>query len=837
MRGRIADGDVPVVVCSALSGVSDALERLAESCVRGAHTAELNGLRIRHAEHARALGLQEDPSAPWLADLERLTLGASLIGEASPRLKARILSFGELALTALGAAWLRREGIDVAWLDARQCLTATDRPLATELRRYLGASVHHERDEALRTTLSQAGAAVITQGFIARNNAGETVLLGRGGSDTSAAVFAARLGAKRCEIWTDVPGMFSANPRQVPAARLIRALAFDEAQEIASSGAKVLHPACIAPVRDAGIPLEIRCTPAPHLPRTRIGMVTRDPSPGVKAISARTGITLVSLETVGMWQQVGFLADTFACFKRRGISVDLVSTSETSVTVSLDPKSNGVDRATLDGLIADLSHLGEARVIGPCASITLVGQRIRAILHRLGPALELFEEHRIHLVTQAASDLNLTVVVDEAQEERLVHELHALLFDGRDEGPTFGPTWSTLFKDAPSTHSRPAPHEPWWYRRRDELTAVAAAGTPVYVYDAGVVEDRARAVLAIPNVQRALFALKANDHPELLRRLEALGMGFECVSPGELEHLFSTLPQLDPTRVLFTPNFARREDYEEGFKRGVHVNLDALHPLRAWPDIFAGEKVFVRLDPGRGRGHHEFVKTAGARSKFGISPEGIEELKTRTTEGNVTVVGLHAHAGSGIRTPEHWTEVAAFLCRIAAQFPQVKHLDLGGGLGVPEKPEQSPLDLASVGIGLEAVRASCPQYELWLEPGRFLVAESGVLLARVTQLKQKGDVRYVGVDAGMHTLIRPALYGAWHEIVNLSRLNEPLVHLANVVGPICESGDVLGRKRLLPDTAEGDLIAVGTAGAYGRVMASTYNRRALPREVVIERDA
>ncbi len=183
--------------------------------------------------------------------------------------------------------------------------------------------------------------------------------------------------------------------------------------------------------------------------------------------------------------------------------------------------------------------------------------------------------------------------------------------------------------------------------------------------------------------------------------------------------------------------------------------------------------------------------------------------------------------------PGAWRDVALFLTEVAERFPTVRALDLGGGLGVPDRPGRAPLDLAAVDEALAPVKTAHPDLELWIEPGRFLVAEAGVLLARVTQLKQKGDLRYVGVDAGMHTLIRPALYGAYHHVVNLSRWGEPAAGAATVVGPICETGDVLARDRRLPAAHEGDVLLIATAGAYGAAMASDYNLRGRPIEVLV----
>jgi diaminopimelate decarboxylase/aspartate kinase len=196
-------------------------------------------------------------------------------------------------------------------------------------------------------------------------------------------------------------------------------------------------------------------------------------------------------------------------------------------------------------------------------------------------------------------------------------------------------------------------------------------------------------------------------------------------------------------------------------------------------------------------------------------------------------VGLHAHTGSGILQAENWQEIAESLADLATQFPAVKFIDLGGGLGIPEKPGQQSLDMAALDASLATVRARLDSIELWLEPGRYVIAEAGVLLATVTQTKGKGEVQYVGISTGMNSLIRPSLYGAYHEIANLSRVGEAATEIVNVVGPICETGDRLGSDRLLPPTREGDVLAIANAGAYGYVMSSNYNQREPATEVMI----
>jgi len=821
---RVREGFRPVVVCSALAGVSDALERLPEAARNGTHEPLVGSIEGRHLELAAEL--EVDPAetiAPHLAELKRLSLGVSLMGEVTPRVRARIMALGELIATKLGVAFLRAAGVSIEWLDARQHLTAMREPSRSPEHVILQATCIDDADERLAADLQAREArAFLTQGFIASDAEG-TVLLGRGGSDTSAAYFAAKLGAERCEIWTDVPGAFTADPRLVAQARLIRSLDYDEAQELASTGARVLHPRCIAPLRRARIPLEIRWTERPSADHTSIAASGSEHSPKVKAISARSGVMLVSMETPGMWQQVGFLAEVFACFVRHGLSVDLVSTSEMNVTVSLDPAANALDTRTLEALLEDLSPFCSARLIGPCAAVSLVGRRIRAIVHQLGPALEAFEEQQVHLVSQAASDLNLTFVVDEDQARRLVQRLHGLLFEGRRDDPLLGPTHKELVAEAtPLTPS--AMPSPWWQERRDDLLQLARE-TPLYVYDAASLTAAADRLLGMKNVSAILYSIKANPHRGILERFAEMGLGFDCVSAAELDHLFDTLPRLDPARVLFTPNFAPRVEYREALAHGVVVTLDNLHPLSAWPDEFEGRDLFLRIDPGVGRGHHAHVRTAGAESKFGIAVDQLDEVSEVVDRIGARVVGLHAHAGSGIHGIDSWAEVAMTLANLTERFPDVGVLDLGGGLSVPERATQAGLDLRLVDESLARVRQARPDLALWLEPGRYLVATAGVLLARVTQLKSKRELTYVGVDTGMNSLIRPALYGAWHEIVNLSRLGEPATMTATVVGPICETGDTLGRGRRIAPAQEGDVLLIASTGAYGRSMSSRYNLR------------
>ncbi|MBV6416486.1 MAG: Diaminopimelate decarboxylase [Steroidobacteraceae bacterium] len=394
-----------------------------------------------------------------------------------------------------------------------------------------------------------------------------------------------------------------------------------------------------------------------------------------------------------------------------------------------------------------------------------------------------------------------------------------------------GPTWEQLFaRDAAAGAAAPVA---WWRTRREALLTALGSREAAYVYDLASVESAARALVALRSVSRVWYAMKANSHPELLRRIHAAGIGLECVSRGEIEHAGRHVPGILPQDILYTPNFASREEYAWALGAGVRLTIDSSYPLRHWSELFRGRDLYVRVDRGTGVGHHQHVRTAGAHAKFGVPIDELASLAGLAQAAGARIVGLHAHPGSGVFDVESWRQTARLLAAEAARFPDLRSINVGGGLGVPDRSDRPPLDLARLDAVLGEVRAANPGIELWLEPGRYLVAAAGVLLARVTQTKEKGEVRYVGVATGMNSLIRPALYGAYHEIVNLTRLDTPATEVVNVVGPICESADVLGHDRLLPPTVEGDVLLLATAGAYGHVMSSSYNLRAPAEELLL----
>ncbi len=829
-KKRMDAGLRPVIVVSALGGVTNLLLALIETSgdQEKAHVL-VTEVRERHQALVRALGIDlPQATDEWLDRLAALATDPRAAARALDW-QAEVLAIGELCSSTLGAAFFGQQKLDAAWLDSRAWLCALEPAHQSEWSRWLSVNCDATPDAVRAGELAKQADVFVAPGFIARDGRGCTTILGRGGSDTTAAYLGAILGADRVEIWTDVAGMFSADPRQVPDARLLSRLDFEEAQEIATTGAKVLHPRSLAPVRDAGVPMWIKDTNRPELDGTVIEARVPGGHASVKAISARRGVMLVAMESLGMWQQVGFLADVFAAFKLHGLSVDLISSAETNVTVSLDPSENLVNSNVLEALCSDLAKVCRVKLIGPCAAVTLVGRGMRALLPKLSGVWSEFGPMPVHLISQSANNLNLTFVVDESAAEGLVARVHESLVRTRalraEDDSVFGPSWSSLYQNARESRA-----EPWWLRRRDELLVLAGERSPRYVYERDTLRERARQLLRIDAVDQWFYATKANDHPAILAELAELGFGLECVSEGELAHAEAIAPA---AAKLYTSNFADIAEWQRIAPTRAAITIDNHELLQRHGAVFSGRELLLRVDLGVGRGHHDKVKTGGASSKFGIALADLGEARRAAQAAGARVIGLHAHLGSGILSVAHFREVYAELAAIAESIPSVSILDIGGGIGVPARPEESAVDLDELARALAEVKAAYPQFQLWMEPGRFLVAEAGVLLARVTQCKRKGDVHYVGVNAGMHNLLRPALYDAWHPICNLSRIDQPASETVQLVGPICESGDVLGVDRRFPPSEAGDVVLIAQAGAYGAVMASNYNRRAPADEVML----
>lgn len=452
IRARREDGFRVLIVCSAISGISNLLEELiAKIEERKPVTGQLAKLRERHYRMCDEMGIERAVVDSWVVSLERLVEGIELIGLLTDELRARIMSHGELLSTTIGHCWLEKEGLKVAWCDARELLTTLPTPIeATQSQRYLSAICASDPNPELMEDLDAVGKpVVITQGFIARDEHGRTVLLGRGGSDTSGAYFAAQLRAERLEIWTDVPGMFTANPKDRPDARLLRLIGYEEAQVMVAMGARVLHPRCIRPVSEAGIPLHIRCTLAPDMEGTVIAAESNGDSPQVKALATRRKLHLIRIYCPGNWHIPGLLADITNVLRRYGVAIDLIANSPQHVTLTLDPEVTPIGLIEQASLERDLEEFGSLSFGENAGSVSLVGSQINTVIDQLATGLSGVSTSNIHMVTQASSTDGLSFVMDPDDVNRVMNPLHDWLLSGPLPERTFGPSWEELAKRFP----------------------------------------------------------------------------------------------------------------------------------------------------------------------------------------------------------------------------------------------------------------------------------------------------------------------------------------------------------------------------------------------------
>lgn len=366
------------------------------------------------------------------------------------------------------------------------------------------------------------------------------------------------------------------------------------------------------------------------------------------------------------------------------------------------------------------------------------------------------------------------------------------------------------------------------------LTRIQRAhGTPTYVYFERTLRrqiERLRTALqAAPH--RLLYAMKANAHPRILSHFRDHGVGIDAVSPAEL--LLGLRLGFDVRQILFSANNMTDAEMQFAHAQGVLLNIGELSRLEAYGRAFPGSEVCVRLNPQIGAGHHEHVITAGSRSKFGIPVDQVPALRSILKTHDLRLVGLHQHIGSGIPDIETLWDAVSVILEKAREFAGLRFVNLGGGLGIPYREDQAPLNLEGFSERFgNAIRSFHEETgaEVWLEPGRFYVAEAGVLLASVTTIKDNGDRVFVGIDSGMNHLLRPAMYGSYHEILNLSNPDGAAL-TCDIVGNICETGDTFARDRSIPQPREGDCLAILDAGAYGYAMSSEYNLRPRPAEV------
>jgi diaminopimelate decarboxylase len=373
-------------------------------------------------------------------------------------------------------------------------------------------------------------------------------------------------------------------------------------------------------------------------------------------------------------------------------------------------------------------------------------------------------------------------------------------------------------------------------------------GTPCYVYHADVIRERIRRLAAFDVIR---YAQKACSNLHVLRLVRQQGAAIDAVSLGEIERALRAgfRPGREPAELVYTSDVLDEATLARVVELGIPVNAGSEDMLDQLGRRRRGHPVWLRVNPGFGHGHSRKTNTGGASSKHGIWHENLDGAVKRIDEHGLDLVGLHMHIGSGSDF-EHLRRLAdAMVAQLRGLGRDLRAISAGGGLPIPYRAEDTPLDVDAYFRVWDAARRSIERQlghpvQLEIEPGRYLVAESGMLLAEVRAIKTVGGNRFVLVDAGFDNLVRPAMYGSWHEISIVrrdggaaGRASVPTV----VAGPLCESGDVFTQgeggvvmPRDLPEARVGDWVVIHDAGAYGASQASNYNTRPYAPEVLVD---
>ena len=372
------------------------------------------------------------------------------------------------------------------------------------------------------------------------------------------------------------------------------------------------------------------------------------------------------------------------------------------------------------------------------------------------------------------------------------------------------------------------------------LEAAAEFGTPLFLYDIDKIKECYQSLFKfIPYKGLKIhYALKANYNIAILKALRDMGCGLDTVSPAEVALALEL--GFKKEDIIYTANNMTDAEFAEVYAAGVVMNIGELSRLEKVAKNYPGSRVCLRFNPDVKDGDSEKTMTAGDLTKFGILLDDVEKVLDIVKKGDLHIVGLHEHTGSGLQKAESVYQSMKNLMNIVtpARFPELEFLDFGGGFKVPYMPDEKRIDYVAMGREIVNIFESfCKSYgrelKMYFEPGKYMVAESGHLLIEVNTIKKNRTRTIVGCNSGFPQLIRPVLYDAYHHIVNLSN-PEGAEYKYDICGNICETGDRFAEERMMPEIREYDILEIQNAGAYCYSMGSIYNLRPMPSEAVFE---
>lgn len=728
--------------------------------------------------------------------------------------KIKIISYGEILSSIILQEYLVRMGFKSKLLNSRNFIKSVNEHTIIDPYNLNIKGAMECRKENIHFLFDKDINIYVTQGFISSTKDNKLCILSRSGSDTSASLIAGALDADRLEIWTDVNGMYTADPRIIPEAQIINEINYEIAQEISASGSYVVHPYSLQPCMEKNIPIYIKNTfDQDSKTNTIINNSVNSNKNMIYSIANQKNVTIYSIKTKDMWNNYGFVADIFKLFSDNCVDVNIITTSQISVLTTTTESSREkrdklykVLKAKYD-FVDMIENNNIVSIIGNNIQENLNLSNCNKILSELG------HEH-LRIRHESANGLNLSLVVDNIIAEKLIRSIHR----------------EFILKSIKHVDNM----DIWWRRKLD--TVKSFGNDTKYLYNLEDVTTKCEMLKTnLPCINKFYYAMKANNNESIVKRIISHNFGIECVSYNEV---FYAITKCMANDILYTPNYAHLKEYKKVIDickdKNIKLTVIIDNYLLLDSGIFKNVNVGIRLDLDTGDGHDEKVITEGNNIKFGLPLYDIPKLIEYSKKNDVIIKTLHTHKGSGILNPEAWASSLDKIKSIIHYFPNVNVIDLGGGLGIFNNGIKLDLNMVNNCI-VNTIKndARFNNIELVMEPGRYIVAEAGILITGVTQIRQKGSNIYLGIDTGMNAIIRPALYGSHHPIYNISKIGKKPCINYQVVGNICESGDIIGKNIMLPQSDTDDMIIIENVGAYCQVMSMNYNMRYTPDEYVI----
>lgn len=647
---------------------------------------------------------------------------------------------------------------------------------------------------------------LIVPGFSGVDCNNDFCLMGRGGSDTTGSIIASSINARMYYIWTDVNGIYTIDPRINDQAQMIENIDYNCAQELAAMGARVIHPYSILPCKKNKIPIKIKNTFNPDGESTTISDFQDNYQ--IYSLTRQNNISYFKITSLNMWNNYGFVTDIFKIFSEMKIDVNIINTSQFTITTTTD-----CDNIMLLKLAKDkLEKNYNVELYHDLSLISVVGNNIHKNKN-LDKIFKIVKNKPILMTSYSSNDMTISFLIEE-DNNNLINNLHKELFG-----------YYKFDFDVNNNIIR---------------LSKTINDKPIYIYDYEIIKQNVSNLKALSNIDEYFYAVKANYNENIIRYLSEL-INFETVSLEEIE----LVRNYSNNKISFTPNFISIRTIEKVFNdyNNIDIVMDNIQVILDNPKIFENKKIGLRIDLNCGHGHHTKVITQGNESKFGITFDEILKNINFFEDNNIIINGIHTHMGSGIDDYKFYIDLIRKLINFIFNikiindefFNNLEYVNLGGGFNIDMK-----FNDFNEKLGIEKenlIKIIKHPIKLRIEPGRYVVANSGYIMGKVTQIKTKNNVKFIGCNIGMNDIMRPALYHAIHPIkfisnnINENKTNE----IVKVVGPICESGDVIiDRLHIEKNINIDDIIIIKNTGAYCESMASNYNCRNKIESIFIE---